>query len=372
MARGWPISTLLNNENSLDNIHTIVPSARYSYSNLQIDMKSIIDFFNRSLDYHYDGSTYSIRRNYVKLKPEFRISVGSSYKYIVLTLQSQRDLPRLFDMLDLTRRPWPLYEIKGNPNLKPATSYSADLSGRISKLNMGASYTRTYNNTAGCSTYDAATGTTTSFVRNVDGWWWLSGKLGYSNYFSKLGLEVSNDLRPSLNHEVRFSSYGQTEPVKVSYNRLVLSDEFSARYNWRQITFRATVKARWNKMDKTQSFYATSDYWDIDYGLFITSPKVWGITFQTSIIAFCHRGYSLANTNTTDWVWNLSASRALDRKRKFVLQIVANDILQQFPNVSYSTSGMSRYESRFNTQPAYVIATLTYRIDLLPKNPIDR
>ncbi len=353
--------------------HNIVADANYSHREFRVSFNAPLKFYDRTISYFKYGEHSELTRNDLIFNPRLTFSVGNFRKGIDLSLSSDtRWLPAMYTLLGIRDVRNPLYITVGNRNLKPFSDRNISLSGHIKGIRLSLNYTKTKDSWTGLSLYDGTTGVATYSNVNINGNWDASTRLGYSLNINKIGVSLNNDLVYSFAHRCALSSNSLTEPVKVSYDNMNLAYNFEGSYRWQQIALTAKVKAEWKRMDKARSFYGSSDYWDISYGFTATSPQVWGVTFETSLIAFCRRGYGTAAMNTTDWVWNLSASRALDRKRKFVLQIVANDILQQFPNVSYSTSGMSRYESRFNTQPAYVIATLTYRIDLLPKNPIDR
>lgn len=359
-------------ESSLN--HNVVADANYSHREFSINFNAPLKFYHRTISYFQYDELNEITRNNLIFNPKLTFSIGNFRRGINLTLSSDTKwLPAMYTLLGIRDVRNPLYVTVGNRDLKPFSDRDITLSGHIKGLRLSLNYTKKKDSWTGVSIYDGTTGATTYINSvNINGNWSASTRLGYSLHINKIGVSLNNELVYGFGHSNALSSNSLAAPVKVSYDNMNLAYDFEGSYRWKTISLTARVKAKWNSMDKARSFYGSSDYWDISYGFTATSPQVWGITFETSLIAFCRRGYGTADMNTTDWVWNLSASRALDRKKKFILKIIANDILQQFPNVSYNSSVMGRSERRFNTQPAYVIATLTYRLDLIPKNPLDK
>lgn len=84
-------------------------------------------------------------------------------------------------------------------------------------------------------------------------------------------------------------------------------------------------------------------------------------------MAYYKRGYSDASMNTTNWVWNAEVSRPFGKKKQWIIKAVRFDILHQIPNVSRSVNAQGWTESKYNTKPSYAMLTITYRLDVKPK-----
>ena len=84
-------------------------------------------------------------------------------------------------------------------------------------------------------------------------------------------------------------------------------------------------------------------------------------------MAYCRRGYAEKAMNTTDWVWNLTLSKALGKSKQWVVKAIGFDILHQLPNTQRSVNAQGRTEIRYNTVSSYALLSLTYRLDIKPK-----
>ena len=123
----------------------------------------------------------------------------------------------------------------------------------------------------------------------------------------------------------------------------------------------------WTKAISLSDIFVPFSYMDINYGISAATPTVWGIDLQTDLMANCRRGYEDSALNTTDWVWNLTLSKAFGRSKEFLVKATGFDILHNLPNVRQFVDAQGRTETRYNTIPAYALLTLTYRLDIKPQ-----
>lgn len=96
-------------------------------------------------------------------------------------------------------------------------------------------------------------------------------------------------------------------------------------------------------------------------------PLVFGIDLDTDLMVYCRRGYSDTSMNTTDWVWNASLSKALGRRKQWLIKAVGFDILSQLSNVRKVVNAQGRTETWYNTMPSYATLHIVYRLDIKPK-----
>lgn len=71
--------------------------------------------------------------------------------------------------------------------------------------------------------------------------------------------------------------------------------------------------------------------------------------------------------NTTDWVWNLQLSKTFGKTKQFTAKAIGFDLLHQLPTIKQVVNPQGRTETRYNSQPAYAILTLAYRLDIKPR-----
>ncbi len=91
-----------------------------------------------------------------------------------------------------------------------------------------------------------------------------------------------------------------------------------------------------------------------------------GFRINTDLNFYTRRGYGSRELDTTDAMWNLSASHT-PKGNKWVFTVKGFDILQSLSNVYYSVTASGRSVSYSNTLPRYVLFTAQYRLNLQPK-----
>ena len=91
-----------------------------------------------------------------------------------------------------------------------------------------------------------------------------------------------------------------------------------------------------------------------------------GFEINTNFSLYTRRGYGSKELDTTDAVWNAGISYT-PRGGKWVIKVNGYDLLHQLSNVSYSVSATGRTVSFVNTLPRYVMATVQYRLNIMPK-----
>ncbi|MBR5634436.1 MAG: hypothetical protein IKW78_04575, partial [Prevotella sp.] len=78
------------------------------------------------------------------------------------------------------------------------------------------------------------------------------------------------------------------------------------------------------------------------------------------------RGYQQREMNTTDWVWNAQLTRSF-LKGKLLAKLKGFDILHQLSNTRYVMNEQGRTESWHNGIPRYVMLSLSWRFNVMPK-----
>lgn len=108
-------------------------------------------------------------------------------------------------------------------------------------------------------------------------------------------------------------------------------------------------------------------YTSLNCGLSVTANLPWGIDLSTDLMAYTRCGYDDPQMNTTDWVWNAQLSRAMGKRKQWVVKATGFDLLQQLSSIKQEVNAQGRIETWHNTTPSYAIVTLMYRLDVKPK-----
>lgn len=350
-----------------DKEHTLHPAANYAYRTMRFGVGSDISFLDLRIDDRRSALDQSVSRDFVTWAPKFDFSVGKHDKRLSIYLSMDQRLPSMSEFLEIRNTNNPLYITETNPNLKRATTYRASIGGNLKNVGISLGYSKTDNSLASARTYNRTTGVYTSRKENVNGNWDASGSLSYNLYFKKINLSWNNSINARWSHNVDFSSDSDI-PHLMAVNNQRATYNLSLQYNSKGWSIIGKSNIEWNRLENGQGVFPTMNYWDISYGVSLISPQLWGFNLETDLMAYCRRGYSDRTMNTTDWVWNLQLSRPFGSKKQFTVKAIANDLLQQFPNIRRYVNSMGRTETRHNTLPAYALLTLAYRLDLIP-NP---
>ena len=76
---------------------------------------------------------------------------------------------------------------------------------------------------------------------------------------------------------------------------------------------------------------------------------------------FSRRGYSSAEFNTDNLVWNASIARSF-MKKKLTARLEMFDILHQLTNTNINVNAQGRYETVTNTLPRYAMLHLQWSL----------
>lgn len=88
---------------------------------------------------------------------------------------------------------------------------------------------------------------------------------------------------------------------------------------------------------------------------------------QSTITNYCHRGYSDAQMNRDELVWNAELSKTFG-KSGLMVTLQGFDILGKLSNRRFTVNEQGRTETYTNVTPRYFMVKLTYRFNKFPKN----
>ena len=342
-------------------------------SQLQIDLP--FKFHNRTIDDYRFNEWLMLTKNDFTLEPKVRL-YGKTAKKLNwdISWSLRRDLPDMMQMLTVSDSSNPLVLRLGNPDLRKASVNSLNLEFYQMELPytgqwfFRANYSQYDHLIAIAQTYDRQSGLTTLQPRNINGNREASIRLSYQRAIDrKERFYVLNMIYPRWNRSVDYSSDNDSPLERLKVNAYNINEYFRLTWRYNSFSVNGIVDLKWNRLVSLSGVFTPFSYLDVNYGVSATSPLVWGIDLDTELMAYCRRGYAEQAMNTTDWVWNLTLSKAFGKSKQWVVKAIGFDILHQLPNTQRSVNAQGRTETRYNTVSSYALLTLTYRLDIKPK-----
>lgn len=341
----------------------------------RIQLACDFGFSNRHITDLRGGANHLLRRSATTFDPLLSIGRGSWWgDGYGLKLRMTQQLPEMMQMLDVRDNSNPLLLYLGNPDLRKTSTYNANIYFRKNfqsharGMNFSLDYSRTDNNIAMARTYDRQTGLVTLRPQNISGSWRADGNFSYNQNFGRGDcFYVRNTLRPGFRHSLDYASDSDV-PSRNAVDSWNISNNFEMRYSvCKEVKLRAMCNVDWSRFNSQDDLFAQFSYTDINYGLGINATPLPNLTIDTDLTAYCRSGYGDPTMNRTDLVWNVTVSYPFGPSKQWTVKATGFDLLQQLPDVQRTVNAQGRSEVRINSQPAYALLTLTYRLDIKPK-----
>lgn len=106
------------------------------------------------------------------------------------------------------------------------------------------------------------------------------------------------------------------------------------------------------------------DTYDFSYGAESNVQFPWNMSISTSISNSCRRGYSDANMNRDELIWNAQISQNFLKGNAATLTLQVFDILHNQSNISRSISASQRRDTEYNSINSYCMLHFVYRLNL--------
>ena len=359
----------------LNKIHSLSFSYILRIFKAQLQMNLPLEFHRRTInDYRYDEYR-RLTKNDVIFQPNIALySVSQTKIEWRASWEFRQILPDMLEMLNVSDTSNPLLMHLGNPDLKKASVHTLNAEicqeglPHMQRWAVRIGYEQSDNLIALAQTYDRQSGLTTMQPRNINGNFEVYGNISYQRALDRRDrLFFSNSFTPTLMRSVDYSSDSNSDMELLKVNNYRINDNLKLTWRYNAFSISGNVRLKWNRLVSLSGVFAPFSYLDVNYGISATSPLVWGIDLDTELMAYCRRGYAEKAMNTTDWVWNLTLSKAFGKSKQWVVKAIGFDILHQLPNTQRSVNAQGRTEIRYNTVSSYALLSLTYRLDIKPK-----
>lgn len=352
---------------STENINKFGASLGLRYWNLSVILASKYELNYRQYQENRVNSNIDLRKYSEMWTPSVKVDLlGLKYSFSTyLTLPQMRWLNDQEDTTD------PMNIYRGNPHLKDSRSwvhslgYHKSFGKRHHSISASVDYRKVDDAVSRARFLNPETGAVISTPMNVNGNRSTSQSLGYSQSFGPRNrFFIQNQFSHSLRHNVDYSSEIDN-PGTIGSDYRTFGDRFTFSFSIRDFNVRANVNMRFNRQFSEEYIFANARYSDVDYSLDAQGILPWGIGLDTSLTLNTRYGYGNSYIDRPYWVWNLSLSKKIGRH--WLVKIHGYDILQQIPTFSRSIDTQFISMTRYNTQPSYVLLSLTYNLTITPK-----
>ncbi len=349
-----------------------------------ISFRKISDYFNLSLgidflpqrsvlNYKYMGTQYpTITRNVFNFAP----SVDFRYNFTQQTnlrvnYRARTQQPSMTNLLDIRDDSNPLNITNGNPGLKPSITHNINLNFNTFRMQHqqsifgwgGVNFTR--NSTANRTTYHEDTGVRETRPENINGNW--SGNLG-GGFNTSLDrndyLTMNTFTSINYNHQVSYLDPTQYKEDKSKTNTIGVNENlgFDFRKDWFEMGINGSLN--YNNTKNSVLTTGNQETWTFSYGADMNLIFNNGLTFSTDISQSSRRGFSSANMNTNELLWNAQIGMSFLKGNALSVTFQWNDILKKRSNISRQISAYQQSDSRYNAIYSYGMLHVIYKLNI--------
>lgn len=314
-----------------------------------------------------------LTRDVLRFGPNVRINYRKSRsERFEFTYRGNSSDPSLTNRLATTDNSNPLNIHTGNANLSP--SWRNSFNFRWNKfvestmqnwvVELGAEQSN--NDISTAVTYDESTGVRHTQPQNINGNWSANGNFTFNTPLDKNNrFNLSTATRLNYDHSVGYlrTSNAQSSSKNVTRNTSVnerLNGRY--RYNWLEVSLGGTL--RYNHAVNKLRPSANLDTWNYSYSANTRIRLPWKMYLSTDIRMSSRRGYSSAEMNTDELIWNAELSQNFFRGNPLILRLNVYDILQQRSNIRRSISANSRSDSETDASYSYFMAHVIFRLNI--------
>ena len=272
----------------------------------------------------------------------------------------------LYNMLPVASGTNPLYVHYGNPDLKPSYTHRAILDykyfnpSKKRSVVLAAKFNLIQNSSSTSTIYDAVTGGRTTRQENVNGNWSFSGSAVYNDSFgnspfslcANLMWEYRNNVSLLYNNAIKMD---ETNTVRRAMTKAFVKGSY--RHTWVEVDLSITGEYTLERNNLRPDM--DRNPWRISPGTEFIFFLPQGARVSTDFSVLYQRGYYFSSLDREFYVWNLSASYPV-LKKKLSIKLECKDILNQLPNTVCSFNSERRSCSIYQDTNAYCLLSLIY------------
>lgn len=307
-------------------------------------------------------STFS--RNYINLGPNsnFRYKISREYTFSASYNGTTRQ-PTLDQIQPIRELNNPLYQVIGNPQLKPSFNNNiyVNFNGYKAKteqyISIGSNYSFVQNEIVSTEFIDANNKRIISYI-NIDGNRSYGGNIYYDRGFSKLNLSLGGNIsynkseRTALLNNILNKSINESVNTRISLyftpKDMVLQYDFSTNIN----TGRSTIGTLFSGNSVTYTHFAKFN---------IKLPHNFDFSNTVNITSRPANGAFKEPLDIQQWDVELAVKALKTKNLRIALTV--NDVLDQRIGYNRSLSGNTISESTYSYIPRYILLGLNYNFN---------
>ncbi len=256
----------------------------------------------------------------------------------------------------------PLYEQKGNPDLKPAfrhfmmATYNNFNPNNFRTFLTSLRFNTTNNSIVNSSEYDE-TGKQIVTPVNVNGVYNINASVMMNLPIPKTKFSFSNTLSGGYGNTVSFSNGLENKTKNTNLNEML---RLTYRNDWLELA--GSYRLDYNRANYSLQDQSTTDYFNHRVGgeLFLNLP--WSIILTSNINYNFYRGYG-DDYNRDMTLWNADVSKQIFKNKRGTIKLSIYDILKENKNYVRTTTDNYVEDVRSNTLGQFVMISFMYRFN---------
>lgn len=373
----------------------------------------LIDSLGKKAEYHYYNHNLSVTMRIVR--PKYRFSVGLSlqpqrscldyakaearvdtvrhvlnvapkidfrYKFskvsqIRFKYSGKSSQPGMEALLPIADNSNPLNIRVGNPGLLPSFTHTVRLNMNTydpdwqRSVIVNGNLSLVQNSISSSTVYNEETGGRITTSKNINGDWGGSLSVGFNTALRNKKFTLHANTSASFKNNVGYlydSSTRKEDKNTVTNTRLGgrLSGVF--RNEWLEVTANGAMNYSFEKnLLRPQNNQEPYSY---SYGLALTFRLPWSFSLVTNLVNQSRRGYSDANFNKDELIWDVQLAKTFWRGNATV-SLEAFDLLRQKSNLARGLSSSSRSVTQYNGINSYALVHFIYRLNRIGGKRMD-
>ena len=324
----------------------IVAQFRRVTDNYNVNVGFELQPQTRHMDQQYQGIHIDTTRTVFNWTPTLNYRYRfTKQRSLNVNYRGRSQEPELTQLIEVVDDSNPMNITTGNAGLKPTFNNTLRVEFRdynaehLRNINVSLNAGNTLNNIVNQTTYNEETGGRITRPTNLDGFWstWNAGTdFNFNTALTNQRFNVSTGTSFNYSHRESFLRSGALtldNPVYplATTHQIGVSQTLSGSYknDWMDITIRGNV--RYNHALNEMQPENKQDTWQFNYGPNANFNIPWqNIKISTNLSMNSRRGYSSAEFNTNELLWNAQISKSF-------LRMNAATVSLQFSGRSYTT-----------------------------------
>ena len=325
----------------------------------------------------------------VRLRYRFNNTTNLDVNY-----RSSSSQPSMTNLLEVIDDSNPLSISMGNAGLKPSWNHNMNVDFRTYNTEAqrgifaGVRASMTQNSITNKSIYDTETGRNFSRPENINGNWNTNGYFGFNTALGESKLwNINTNTNVSYSNSVGYIStrttgigeppadgaaamnfyhrvFSESESTKATTNTLNLGERLRFGYRTTYWDFNIFGNVNYQKSKSDVQERANLETWGFDYGADLNINTDFGLRFSTDFRINSRRGYSSAEMNTNEMLWNAQISHSFLKGKAATISLQFYDILREQSSISRNISAYQRTDSWTYGIHSYCMVHFIYKLNI--------